>query len=288
MEQHPAAAFSLPELVHVWNLGYAGYFVPLRFTDAMLRTHLRCGGIDLSRSRVWTERGEPAAISLLGVRGGRAWIGGFAVAPAFRGRGLSYPLFAGHVAEIRGWGFERVQLEVLTANWARKAYERAGLSVTRTLQVLRGTLAPGPSAGPARVCSVEDALAALAEHQGTFAPAWTREAAWVRGMVAGDSGVSGDSPDPAATADAGAFVVDGDGGPAGALAWMVQGGAIRVLDAAAADEAAGTALLAALAARHPGRTAMVTNEPDGSPMLRALQAAAFEQPHAQYEMHLAF
>ncbi|HET6764573.1 MAG TPA: GNAT family N-acetyltransferase, partial [Longimicrobiaceae bacterium] len=222
MQTHAAAEYDIAALVRAWNLGYAGYFVPLRFTEEMMRTHLRCGSIDLARSRVWTERDETVGFSFLGVRERRGWIGGFAITPAFRGHGLSYRLFAEHIAEVRASGLTHVQLEVLTPNWARKTYERAGMAVTRTVQVLRGTLQPGRSGGAAREVPGDEALAALGSLHGDFHPAWTREEAWVRGAAQDASGANG-----------GGIVVERGGAPAAALVWIEQGGAVRVLDGAA-------------------------------------------------------
>jgi GNAT superfamily N-acetyltransferase len=274
MQARAAAELTFSELLNAWNLGYAGYFVPLRFTPEMLETHLRCGGVDLARSRVWSERGEPVGFSLLGVRGGRGWIGGFGVTPAFRGRGLSYELFREHVGEIRGFGLSRLQLEVLTPNWARKVYERAGMRVTRTLKVLRGSLRQVDTADrPAETGTTldpADAFPHLARLHAAHPPAWNREEAWVREAFGPGSG---------------ALAVGPADRPAGAVVWAEQAGALRILDAAA-EEGSAEALLRALARRHPGRTVMVLNEPEGTPAHRAFLAAGFEEPHAQYEMHL--
>jgi ribosomal protein S18 acetylase RimI-like enzyme len=275
MQARAAAELTPDELLHAWNLGYAGYFVPLRFTPQMLEAHLRCGGVDLARSRVWSERGEPVGFSLLGVRGSRGWIGGFGVTPAFRGRGLSYRLFQQHVDELRASELAHLQLEVLTPNWARKVYERAGMRVTRTLKVLRGSLRGGDSpsgqAGQATPVEPGDAFGHLARLHAHHAPAWNREPAWVREALGAGSG---------------ALTVGRADRPAGAVVWAEQTGGIRILDAAA-EEGAGGDLVRALGSHLPGRTVMVLNEPDGSPVHRALLADGFEEPHAQYEMHLA-
>ncbi len=148
MDTLPASAFSLSELTDSWNLGYADYFVPLRFTEGILRQHFRAGDIDLERSVVLVEAGALVGFSFLGVRGRRGWVGGLGVAPAYRGRGLSRAVLEAQLAVVRAAGLDVMQLEVLTQNWAQKVYARAGFTVTRRLVKLAGSL-PGAARGAA-------------------------------------------------------------------------------------------------------------------------------------------
>jgi GNAT superfamily N-acetyltransferase len=269
MQERRASEFSLGELAEFWNQGYAGYFVPLRFSEAQMETHLRCGGMDLRESLVWMDGDACVGFSYLGVRGNRGWIGGFGVTPAHRGRGFSYRLFARHVEVIRGLGLPRVQLEVLEENWARRVYERAGFAVTRRVVVLQGTLEGG--GGEARVYDAEPGPL-LAHHERLHAgaaPAWNRDRPWLEEAI-----VPGDL----------ALVVGPEDHPA-AVAWVREGGAeVRLLGAAAAEDEPARALARGLVARWAGRAATLVNEPEESPLRRALEEVGMRVARTQLEM----
>lgn len=272
MQEHRASAFSVPELTHLWNRGYAGYFVPVNFTEAQLEVHFRCGGIDLDRSLVWTEGDDPAAFSYLGVRGERGWIGGFGIAPEYRGQGLSYDHFARHVETARAGGLRHVQLEVFTTNWARRVYERAGFAVTRRVAVLHGRL---PEGGAGEDVRSADPLALLAHHERLHAasePTWNREQAWVRASVEW-GGVEAMQVGPADKPSA--------------VAWLrTDGDVVRIVDAAAASDEAARHLAAGIATRYAGRAAMLVNEPEETSIARAFGSLGLEVGRQQYEMHL--
>lgn len=272
MQEHRASAFTIPELTRLWSRGYAGYFVPINFTAAQLKMHFRCGDIDLERSLVWTEGDDPAGFSYLGVRGERGWIGGFGIAPEFRGQGMSYDLVARHAAVIRESGVTDVQLEVFTINWARRVYERAGFAVSRRVAVLYGPL-PGGGAGDG--VADADPLALLAHHarlHAASAPTWNREPAWVRTAVE-LGGVD-------------ALRV-GTGSAPSAIAWVrAEGESVRIVDAAAETDEAARELAAGLAARYPRYAAVLVNEPEETPIARALAGLGLEVGRHQFEMHL--
>jgi ribosomal protein S18 acetylase RimI-like enzyme len=131
-----ASAFSLAALTEWWNLGYAGYFIPLQYTEALLAQHIRAGNLDLDSSLVLVDEGALVGFSFLGRRGDRGWIGGVGVAPNHRGKGIARALFAEHMGLGRQLGLSCVQLEVLRQNWAKKVYAGAGFSTTRDLVML--------------------------------------------------------------------------------------------------------------------------------------------------------
>ena len=255
-------------LLALWNAGYEGYFVPISMTAAQLERHLRCGAIDLDRSRVMRVDGEPAAFSLLGIDGERGWIGGFGVAPAFRGRGLSYALMREHAARFRGWGLHRVQLELFEQNWVRKTYEAAGFRVTRRLPYLVGT---APASGrPLSAVSLDEALEHHARLHAAFPASWNREPRFVRCAFPPDGEIA--IAGPAAR-------------PSGILLAAPLGERVRVYGAAAEDVESAARLVEALGALFPARPVIVVNEPEGSPVHRALLAAGFAGESAQLEMH---
>lgn len=116
MKVERASAFSLAALTESWNLGYAGYFVPVLMTQAILAQHIRAGNLDLDSSLVLVDEGALVGFSFLGRRCDRGWIGGVGVAPDHRGKGIARALFAEHMGLVRQLGLSRVQLEVLRQN----------------------------------------------------------------------------------------------------------------------------------------------------------------------------
>lgn len=268
-----ASAFTLTQLTEFWNLGYTDYFTPVTFTEEMMQSWLRNGDFDLDHSVVLMNGADLAAFSLLGVRDGRGWIGGFGVAPASRGRGVAYGLFADHMALIKAeLGLASVQLEVLTENWARKVYERAGLQVTRRLSILQGRL-PDADPGAPSTSAAEASPHTLLEHHARLhqqCPAvWQREPGWITNSL----------PDTAA----GLYTGPAEA-PTGFLLYAPAGENLRLIDAAAESVQSATALVAALAQRHPGKGLVSVNEPEGGPIHTALTAAGLTEVRAQYDM----
>jgi ribosomal protein S18 acetylase RimI-like enzyme len=262
--------FSLAELTRIWNLGYTGYFVSITFTEEMLAGWLRNGDFDLAHSVVAMDGENPMGLSLLGVRGRRGWIGGFGVSPDYRGQGLAYRLFAEHLALIQEQtDLGMVQLEVLTENWARKVYERAGFAVVRRLGVLSG--APRSGAGDARP-KVAPPLALLAHHyrlHEACRAVWQREISWLEKTL------------PAAAEGIYTGTIES---PTGYLIVAPAGESIRIADAAALTDADAADLVAMLAARYPGKSVSSVNEPEEGPIYRALVAAGVAEARSQWEM----
>jgi ribosomal protein S18 acetylase RimI-like enzyme len=264
----PASAFSVAALVDCWNLGYAGYFVPLRFDESALARHFRAGDIDLERSVVVRDGEAFVGFSFLGVRGRRGWIGGFGVAPAYRGRGLARLVMDEHLAVVRRAGVAPVQLEVLTQNWAQKVYARAGFAVTRRLVKLEGSL---PEKGAPAAVDLADRRAHHEHHarlHAAFPAPWQREPASLEAIAA-----------PVEVIRVGPAEA-----PSGTLMLTEEPERLKILDGAALGPGDALALVAALAARRPGARVAVQNEPEGSPLHEALLAAGLVETLAQYEM----
>jgi len=257
----PAADLPFDELLQLWNAAYAGYFVPLKFDEAMLQRHIRRSGIDLQRSVVGLVDGEPFGPSLAAFRDDRAWIGGFGVTEPFRRRGLATRLMEAHLAQLAGEGVAETWLEVIDVNPAREVYRRCGFAGTRRLMMFEGEPAPGPSAEDLDDGELARRHAAL----NPVRPAWRRDLPTLRDAIAIEN--------------AAAIGVDAAYAVAG-----LQGERLFVYDAAAADESAGRALLGALATRWPGLELRLVDQPDGSPLARACAAAGLANPLNQVEM----
>jgi ribosomal protein S18 acetylase RimI-like enzyme len=296
----PASQFSFAQLTQFWNLGYSGYFYPITFDEAAFQRWSTAGAFDLDHSLVMLDGDAPVGFSFLGVRQNRGWIGGFGIAPAYRGRGLASSLFASHVATFSALGLHSVQLEVLTRNWAQKVYARSGFHTTRRLAIMALTLpgdagtgaadaataaagsaiatgdtatATGDTAtapGAVHTAHPQDLLAHLDTVHGDYPACWQRQPAYLRVTLS-----------PAAQA---LYTGPADA-PTGILLYATRENQVGIADFAARDAATATSLLQELARRHPGATLRIVNEPEGSPVHTALVAMGAQETDAQFEMH---
>lgn len=270
MEMKRASQFSLAELTAFWNLGYTGYFVPVQFTEAQMENWIHYGDFDLDRSLILVDGDQPAGFSFLGVRRDRGWIGGFGITPDYRGKGLSYPLFAAHVDLIRETELTHVQLEVLIENWAQKVYAAAGFVTGRRLSILRGALPDGGNDQPVRLASPQSMLVHSERvHAGAPAP-WQRQPAWLAKSL---------------PANANALYTGPAEQPTGFLFYkLLENNSLSLLDAAAGRPEADQ-LIAMLARLYPGFTVTIVNEQEGSAIHQALTAIGCTEVKAQFEMH---
>ncbi|MBX3167315.1 MAG: GNAT family N-acetyltransferase [Candidatus Eremiobacteraeota bacterium] len=142
MRQITFADLDLPQQTEALNLVYRGYDQPFQVSQEWVAEHLQAHSIEAGRSPLWLDgRNQVAALSLLALRNGYGWIGGFGVAPVYRGNRFSGPVLRETLKDLDE---APVQLEVLVTNLkARATYERGGFRVTRQLVVLEGP--PGPA-----------------------------------------------------------------------------------------------------------------------------------------------
>jgi ribosomal protein S18 acetylase RimI-like enzyme len=271
MKTERASAFTLAELTRFWNQGYTGYFVPTTFPEVMLDRWFKQGAMDLDNSLIMRHQEQIVGFSFLGRRGERGWIGGFGIAPDFRGKGFSSVLFAEHVGIMQALNLRHVQLEVLSQNWAQKVYARAGFVIDRVLSVLTGEL-PVATGAPEEVAPghAEELLAHHARLHGHFPACWQREPAYLTALP------------PAAPLQG--LRVGGASEPRGYLVYTCSGGQLRIVDGAALGESDAVALVEALAFHNPGAAVTLINEPQGSPLQRALLAAGITERQTQLEM----
>jgi GNAT superfamily N-acetyltransferase len=143
MKLVPSDRFTYPQIAELFTRGYEGYFVPMHFDEPTLRYMVEMWDIDLSRSRVAPEAG----LCNLAIRGDRGWIGGIAVVPQHRRRGVGRALMEA-VLELAP---PTVLLEVIEENEpAIKLYESLGFEKTRVLEVwkVEAPEVPADSAEP--------------------------------------------------------------------------------------------------------------------------------------------
>src|SRR5215216_4288567 len=131
-----ATSYSLDALGDIFTRSFENYFYSGTTTAAILSGRVRTEQIDLQHSLVMQVGGDQAGIALLGLRGDRAWCGGFGVMLPFRRRGLAHKLAAAMLDQARQAGVYGCGLEVLTRNQAAiSTYLRAGFKLVRDLQV---------------------------------------------------------------------------------------------------------------------------------------------------------
>ena len=228
--------------------------------------HVARNGVDLARSPRWAVDGALSGIALLALRGERAWIGGFGVVPAFRGRGLAQRYLDETCALARDAGATTIELEVLVRNAAAVAlYRRGGFAVVDELVVWsRPPLGAEPLHPAARVLA-EDEIARIAR---VPAACWQREPASV-----------------AASSPCERVLIGGEDAPRAYAFVRRDVDRAALLDAGAGDEASAVALLDALDALVPERALQLLNEPARGPLHEALGArSAWTETTRQYRM----
>jgi RimJ/RimL family protein N-acetyltransferase len=270
------SAYSLDALAEIFTRSFEGYFYPQQATGALLAARARIENLDLHRTLVIESGGEPVGIAVLGLRGERAWCGGFGVAARARGRGLSHRLVAAMLEQAREAGARECALEVLTRNQrAIAAYARAGFRVTRDLRIVEWRQPEtearrretGEQAGAAVL--VEHAPALLLERFAVLHPA---PAAWQR-----------DLPSLLVRAKViGLAIMAGGRAAAYALVSETADGGAHLQDLGAENDGLASALLAALQRRY-ARIVSV-NEPADSPLTAAFDLAGFAETDRQHEM----
>ena len=258
-------------LAAAFNRVYEGYVEPFVMDERAARQHVEVNDVALDCSPLWLDdAGDVVGLGALGVRGERGWVGGFGVAPAYRGRGLSHRLLAALLEAAAGAGVRRVQLEVFTHNpRAIRTYQQAGFAHRRDVRILaRPEDAPPPVSGPGRARAAD--ARQLLDRRATITsvePAWQRE--------------------PASLARLPELEGLALGGPASAAAYLLYqatGPTVRVWDVAAADPTTALTLLEELAARYPRRPMHIINEPEESVAGPALEACGWRETKRQHEM----
>jgi GNAT superfamily N-acetyltransferase len=189
-----AATASLEAYAAAITASFEGYPVQIAFTTPMLARRVRFEQQDLESSLLALYGGEAVGMAGLAVRGGRGWVSGFGVVPAWRRKGLGRRLMSALLERARGCGLRHLQLEVLAGNdAARRLYEGVGMRVTRDLLVLDRPADSAPRAAGRAGRPREAPAVELLTHYWRLhpePPAWQRElpsllAADLRGLYVG-------------------------------------------------------------------------------------------------------
>jgi ribosomal protein S18 acetylase RimI-like enzyme len=272
-----AASFAFDALADIFTRSFEQYFYPSLTTTERLAQRVRTDSLDLHRSLVMLLGDEPAGQAMIGLRGSRAWCGGFGIMPPFRGRGLAHRLAAAMLDQARLAGARAFSLEVLTRNQpAIEVYTRAGLRARRDLQMLEWQQTPAEPAVGVRTGAAAsqpalpvDDPARLLDRFNSLHPV---AAAWQR-----------DLPALLVGGDFEGLAIEGDQGPAAyVLFHTAADGSVRVEDLGASRVDLAHALLTALQAR--GARILSVNEPADSPLTAAFVSAGFVEADRQHEM----
>jgi predicted GNAT family acetyltransferase len=220
--------------------------------------------VDPAASPLWyDDEGNVLAAALLAIRGKRAWIGGFGVAPEYRGRGYAADLLRTLERTARERGLHSIQLEVLVDNHpAIQTYRKGGFEIARTLRsferIVEDARKPdGFASGSAgEFIDMPDAVP----------PCWQRERAALR-----NGAVS------TAVADTrNNFAL-----------FRFNAHAAQVFKVHAGDAKSFDALACAIASGREFQSVLLLNEPDESPIAAYAKTARWSEPFTQYEMKLA-
>jgi GNAT superfamily N-acetyltransferase len=272
-----ASSYSLDALGDIFTRSFENYFYPGTTTAAILSGRVRTEQIDLQRSLVMEVGGDQAGIALLGLRGDRAWCGGFGVMLPFRGRGLAHKLAAAMLDQARQAGVYGCGLEVLTRNQAAiSTYLRAGFKLVRDLLILEWRR-PQVAEQDANVREDGSHLPSITEAQpdallGHFVKLHPVPAAWQRDLptLLVRSGMQG------------LALMESERPRAYALLTPMPDGGARIADFGAEDTGQAALLLTALQARYAGLLSI--NEPVDSTLTPAFAAAGFLEADRQHEL----
>ena len=180
----PADTVSVYERVTVMNAAYIDYYIPMKVSAEYMRLVDRANDVDHSRSVIARVRGRTIGIALVGLRSGRAWIGGVGVVPEWRRRGVARAMMRRIQEDLRDLGVRNVILEVLIQNdAARRLYGMLGFVGKRDLlSWYRRPDSITPDQGPTLTPVPADVLLMRSQDWLGSDPSWQNERSALRRM----------------------------------------------------------------------------------------------------------
>ncbi|MFZ3101519.1 MAG: GNAT family N-acetyltransferase [Desulfitobacteriaceae bacterium] len=128
---------SLIDLTAIWNRCWQGYFYDMSYTPEQMQGWLNLGQITLAHSLALKFHDTIIGFSLFAIDGRDGWIAGTCIDPNYRRRGLFKPLLKAQIELGKHLKLERIYLEVLIQNHARKVYESVGFTKLRPVHIYR-------------------------------------------------------------------------------------------------------------------------------------------------------
>jgi ribosomal protein S18 acetylase RimI-like enzyme len=274
----PADHLDVGHRANLINAAYADYYVPMHLTADGMRSVDDLYDVDLARSVVAYDRGEPVGMALLSRRGGRGWVSGVGVLPGWRRRGIGRLLMETVLERAREAGVRQVALEVIAQNSAARAlYVKLGFVERRELLCWRRAADADALPIPEERL-LEASLDELLAHFDDWhdqPPSWQSEAAALRKMA---DRVRGYRLELAGLAAAYCLLSE-------------RGEALMLMDVGITPQfgaaTAGRTLLQALVALHRGRALALNNVPVDSDLNRALAALHFLVGVRQFELSIS-
>lgn len=263
MRRASFAQAAIDQGASVLNRVFERYLVPITFSSEQLHLHMSYNDVDAAASPIWyDDDGSVLAAALLAVRGKRGWIGGFGVAPEYRGRGIASELLETMKAAARERNLETIQLEVLSENLpALSLYRGGGFEITRTLRSFERFI-DDPVKPPVVVTA---APGDYIDRPDPAPPCWQRERRTLRSGAVSTA------------------ASDGNGNYA---LFRYNAHTAQVLKIAAADAQTLDSLAHAIAFGREFQSVLLLNEPDESPIAGYAKTAHWSEPFTQYEMLL--
>ena len=141
LQIRPASAYSVQQLVEIYNLTRSDYLVPMEMAPADLEEYLYVYDIALDGSVVALQDGLPVGLNLLGVRGDQGWVTRLGVASQARRQGLAHTLMQALLDNARRLGVRQLWLEVIDDNEAgRGLFQSFGFAPVARYVVLMSSL----------------------------------------------------------------------------------------------------------------------------------------------------
>jgi GNAT superfamily N-acetyltransferase len=245
------------------NRVFEDYLVPIAFSPEQLQLHMSYNDVDPALSPIWfDERGSVLAAALLAIRGQRGWIGGFGVAPEYRGQGYATALIDHMLDLAKARQLKSLTLEVLCQNTAAIAvYRNAGFGIGRRLLSFEKITEDAQMPTGFAYASPDD----LWNEAEATRPCWQRENASLRNGAASSA------------------VTDGNGSYA---LFRSNASVTQILKIQAHDAGKLTTLANALSAGHRFQNLLLLNEPEQSPLTALAQDSNWNEQFIQYEMQL--
>jgi GNAT superfamily N-acetyltransferase len=142
----PASSLSLESFADLFTRSFENYLYPITLTAATFAVKTRSDQLDLHHSVILVLNDVPIGQATLGLRGDKAWCGGFGIVPEHRGKHFASALLAELLKQAHEVGAKSLALEVLQKNTvAQQLYASAGLQRQRDLRLLEWKRDSNPS-----------------------------------------------------------------------------------------------------------------------------------------------
>lgn len=269
-----AATLSLESFAEVFTRSFENYFYPITLTAATFAMKVRTEQIDLHRSVVLVLGDMPIGQATLGLRGDKAWCGGFGIVPEQRGKHFAPALLSEFLKQARDAGAKSLVLEVLQKNTvAQQLYASAGLQHQRELRLLEWKRDSHPGEEkrlePLAIQPFNRSEIASNFHRlHPVSPAWQRD---LPTLMVDDNLLQ---------------ITSTEGGKLhGYLLFTVKNDIVRIYDLGAGEIEIAKQLLLGLQSRY--KEIYSVNEPSDSPMTAVYDACNFREYDRQYELGMA-